>query len=208
VSPPEAIQAAERQGWIAELGLRILNQALADIARIPPEQRVRVGVNLSGEQLRPASVERIIERITASGLSRWLWLEITEQALVENRSFVAQSLEGLRNSGVVIAIDDFGTGYCGLDYLCTLPVDVVKLDGIFAREAVGSLTRRRVVQLGVQLAQAVGAVALAEGIEHDEVATLMRDLGCTYGQGYAFSRPLPRLSMITPAGFPAPVVEA
>ncbi|MDB5893429.1 MAG: hypothetical protein JWQ88_960, partial [Rhodoferax sp.] len=208
VSPPEAIQAAERQGWIDELGLRILDRALQDVARQPPDLRVRVGVNLSGEQLRPASVERIIERIAASGMSRWLWLEITEQALVENRSFVAASLEGLRSSGVVIAIDDFGTGYCGLDYLCTLPVDIVKLDGVFAREAAGSPTRRRVVQLGTQLAQAVGAVALAEGIEHPEVAAMMRDLGCVYGQGYSFSRPLADLSLITPKGFPAPAAPA
>ncbi len=197
VSPTEAVQAAERQGWVEELGLRILDRALADIAAIAPDERVRVGINLAGAQLRPSSVEQLVERIAASGLSRWLWLEITEQTLVESRPFVAQALQSLRTAGVVIAIDDFGTGYCGLDYLCTLPVDVVKLDGVFAREAGQSVTRRRVVELGVQLAQAVGAVTLAEGVENEAVAAMMRELGCTYGQGFAFSAPLPQLAQVT-----------
>lgn len=190
ISPLEAIRTAERQGVIQELGLQILELALADIARLPEHQRVRVGVNLSGHQLQRHSIKKIIDTIAESGLGRYLWLEITEQAIVESRNIAAQALQELRRNDVLVAIDDFGTGYCGLDYLCTLPVDIVKLDGVFARESLHSETRQRIIRLGVQLAESIGAVTLAEGIEDAETGQLMRQLGCVFGQGYAYGRPM------------------
>lgn len=113
---------------------------------------------------------------------------------MQNRLVAVIALQNLRHAGVVVAIDDFGTGYCGLDYVCTLPVDIVKLDGVFAREAAASPTRRRVAQLGVQPAESIGAVALVEGVEDMPTAALMRDLGCRYAQGYALRRPIADLA--------------
>jgi len=194
VPPPEAILAAERQGIVTELGLRILDRAFEEIAKLPSHQRVRVGVNLSSHQLRRSNVEKIIEHVASSGLGEYLWLEITEQELVESRQFAAHALNELRGSGVLVAIDDFGTGFCGLDYLCTLPVDLVKLDGVFAQGSANSAERRHVTELGVKLAASIGALTLAEGVEDMETASRMHRLGCTFGQGYAFARPLPSLA--------------
>lgn len=164
VGPLEAIQAAERRGLVETLGIRILDTAMQAMASQPGQHGFRVGINLSAQQLHPSAIGRLLQCLTDSGQQQHVWLEITEQALIEDHQFAAGALEELRANGVIVAIDDFGTSYCGLDYLCTLPVDIVKLDGSIAREALHSATRRRVAQLGVKLAESIGAVALAEGV--------------------------------------------
>lgn len=196
VPPQEAIQAAEDLGMIGALGLNILDRAMLDVENLPANSAIRVGVNLSAHQLRPAAIHQILEHIMASQVADQLWLEVTEQLLVEERRYAAGALEELRGAGVIVAIDDFGTGYCGLDYLCTIPADIVKLDGEFAMRS-DSDTRRRVARLGVELAEAIGAQTLAEAIETYEISRIMEDLGCTYGQGYAFRRPVAGLEAAT-----------
>lgn len=210
VSPEEAIEIAAHSGRMIDLGIEILDSALAHARDLPTGQRI--GVNLNAQQLRPQAIDRLISSILRSGSTEKLWLEVTEQMLVEERSYVAGALEDLRSVGVVIAIDDFGTGYCGLDYLCTIPVDIVKLDKVFAREIATSSTRRRVARLGVQLSESIGAATLAEGVEDHETATIMGDLGCRYLQGYALRRPGFDLAAATapvalhqPPAIPAPL---
>ncbi len=185
----DAIDTAARMGLVTDLGLRILEQVLMDLraAPIPPE--ARIGVNLAAPQLRPAAFGDLVRLIESSGLSHRLWLEVTEQLLVEEKRYAAGALAELRSQGVMIALDDFGTGYCGLDYVCTLPLDLVKLDKSFTQGLTDSTVRKRVTGLVVNICDAIGADAVAEGIETPGLAMQMSDLGFRYGQGYALRRP-------------------
>ncbi len=189
IPPVDAIESAIRMGLVTELGLRILHQVLSDIRVAGVDGLTRIGVNLAAPQLRPAAVDQIIALVESSGLSGRLWLEVTEQQLVEEKRYAAGALADLRSRGVMIALDDFGTGYCGLDYVCTLPFDLVKLDKAFTLGLEDSVVRKRVTGLVVNISEAIGADALAEGIETMELAAQMADLGFRYGQGHALRRP-------------------
>ena len=193
VPPDEAVRIAVGKGIECELGLSILDRALSDTAAAQLDGPIRIGINLCGSQLRPRAVDEIIDRILKFGDPSRFWVEITEQSLVEERSYAAGALAELRAFGALIAIDDFGSGYCGLDYLCTLPFDILKLDGAFARDVATSDVRLRVAEMAVQIARAVGARVVAEGIESQRVAAIMRDIGCELGQGYVFLRPAPSI---------------
>lgn len=188
VDPPDAIETAVALGLIGELGLQILARAQQDIvgSGVPPG--VRVGVNVSAPQLRPEAIDSLIGAVQETGLAGRVWLEVTEQMLVQEQRYVAGALGDLRAAGLLVAIDDFGSGYCGLDYLCSLPIDLIKLDKTFAVHAVDPI-RRKVSRTVAQLADSLGAEVVAEGIEILETAEVMGELGCRYGQGYALRRP-------------------
>jgi EAL domain-containing protein (putative c-di-GMP-specific phosphodiesterase class I) len=97
----------------------------------------------------------------------------------------------LRAEGVRIAIDDFGTGYSALSYLRQIPLDVVKLDRTFIQQMVSSAQQRELIEGIVNLSRVLGLQVIAEGIETDTQRDLALGVGCTYGQGYLFSRPIP-----------------
>lgn len=192
VAPPDAIDTAIRLGLIGELGVRILERAQRDISDPAFPDEIRVGVNVAAHQLRPAAIDSLVAAVQQGGLAGRVWLEITEQALVQEQRYVAGALADLRSAGVMVAIDDFGSGYCGLDYLCSLPIDLIKLDMQFALH-VADPVRRRVSQTVAQLADALGADIIAEGIDCWSTAETMRDLGCRYGQGFGLRRPHPSI---------------
>lgn len=118
-------------------------------------------------------------------------LEITETVLLDGNSAVVEVLGRLRDLGVRIAVDDFGTGYSSLDYLRTLPVDVVKIDRSFVSDIGSDTARRAIVQAVTDLGHALGLTIVAEGIEREDEAQMVRALGCDLGQGFLFSRPVP-----------------
>lgn len=187
IPPPDAIDAAIGLGLINELGLQIFDLAQRSVGLLEMPG-VRVGVNVAAPQLRPSAIDALIRSVHDSGLAGRVWLEVTEQLLVQEQRHVAGALAELRSAGLMVAIDDFGTGYCGLDYLCSLPIDLVKLDKVFAAQ-VDDPVRRRVSQTVAQLADALGAEVVVEGIEDLVTAERMLELGCRYGQGYALRRP-------------------
>lgn len=188
IPPPDAIDAAVGLGLINELGLQIFDLAQRSVGLLEFPPGVRVGVNVAAPQLRPSAIDALIRSVHDSGLAGRVWLEVTEQLLVQEQRHVAGALAELRSAGLMVAIDDFGTGYCGLDYLCSLPIDLVKLDKVFAAH-VDDPVRRRVSQTVAQLADALGAEVVVEGIEDLDTAEVMLELGCRYGQGYALRRP-------------------
>lgn len=208
VPPPDAIDTAVQLGLIDELGLQILARAQRDISGpgVPPQ--ARVGVNVAAPQLRPAAIDALIESVRENGLAGRVWLEVTEQLLVDEQRYVAGAMADLRGAGLLIAIDDFGTGYCSLDYICSLPIDLVKLDKIFAAHSDEPI-RRTVSRSVTQLAEAIGAEVIVEGIETLQSAHEMAALGCRFGQGFALRRPTPEITealVAVPAlaGPPAP----
>jgi EAL domain-containing protein (putative c-di-GMP-specific phosphodiesterase class I) len=99
-------------------------------------------------------------------------------------------LERLRNAGMSVLIDDFGTGYSALSYLHTIPCDTVKLDGSFVRSLAKDKRLRTIVARSIELAHDLGMTVVAECIETPQQSALLQSMGCDYGQGYLFSRPL------------------
>ncbi|CAM2904928.1 bifunctional diguanylate cyclase/phosphodiesterase [Skermania piniformis] len=200
VSPVEFIPAAESTGLIRPLGLWVLESACrqgrAWQGIAPDQDGLKISVNLSARQLdQPDLVDRIAAILEQTGLPPCrLVLEMTEGVLMENTDSTLQILNQIRNLGIRLAIDDFGTGYSSLSYLHQFPVDILKIDRSFVQDlAAGRDTA--LVRSIVQLAQSLGLETVAEGIEREQELDLLRLLGCTTGQGYYFSRPVPAATL-------------
>ena len=151
-----------------------------------------VSVNLSGKQFaQPNLIEQIQQVLQKTGLdARNLKLEITESAIVENPEYAANTLRQLRQLGVQLHMDDFGTGYSSLSYLQRFPIDTLKIDQSFVSNMAANQEDGEIVRTITNLAQNLGMVGVAEGVETLEQAARLRKLGCEYGQGDFFSKPL------------------
>jgi EAL domain-containing protein (putative c-di-GMP-specific phosphodiesterase class I) len=117
-------------------------------------------------------------------------LELTESALVSDPDRIATIMHALKALGTTIAMDDFGTGYSNLAYLQKLPIDVLKIDRSFVTGMLADRDKIAIVRAILSLAQALGMQTTAEGIETVELSQTLAALGCSYGQGYFFARPL------------------
>lgn len=199
VPPSSFVSAAERTGLIVPIGLWVLEQAGFILRRLRGARRARgdgrdlfMTVNVSARQLRePADVEALCAAVRASGAEpNSIKLEITENVLMENAEFVHEALQRVRATGVQLAIDDFGTGYSSLSYLHRYPVDVLKIDRSFTSSMLNSESSRRLMGSIIGLARGLDLDVVAEGIEQEAELEMLRDMGCAYGQGYLFSRPL------------------
>ena len=193
--PCDFIPLAEESDLIVEIGQWVIAQACRDV-RVWQERYRRpslsVAVNLSARQFaHPDLVEDVRTVLTASGLApSRLILEITESILMQTTAPVIDRLEGLRDLGVRLAIDDFGTGYSSLGYLERFAVDILKIDKTFIG-GIGRAGSRPVLATAiVQLGHALDLDVVAEGIENAEQARILRELGCTRGQGYHFAKPI------------------
>jgi EAL domain-containing protein (putative c-di-GMP-specific phosphodiesterase class I) len=120
----------------------------------------------------------------------WLLLEITESLLLHDADQVWADLRELRAMGIRIAIDDFGTGYSSLSYLRQMPVDVLKIDKSFIDDILHSSQQMALVETIVSLARTLDLKVVAEGIELDAHRDALVAMGCPYGQGYLFSKPI------------------
>jgi EAL domain-containing protein (putative c-di-GMP-specific phosphodiesterase class I) len=120
-----------------------------------------------------------------------LAFEVTESALLQDSRRSAAVIEALRGAGSRVYIDDFGTGFSNLGYLKSLPVDVVKIDQSFVRSIQTDDNDAAIVSSIISVARQLRMATVAEGIENADQAQRLRELGCTYGQGYHFHRPMP-----------------
>lgn len=192
VLPADFVPLAEESGLIVPLGAWVLERACADAATWP--SHLWVAVNVSAAQLARSDVgQSVTHALRQSGLSgERLELELTESTFMHDSEPVLAVLRGLRARGVRITLDDFGTGYSSLSYLRQLPLDKLKIDRSFVRtlgEPTGgpSLAVARTI---AQLAQSMNFQTTAEGIETHGQRKLLQQMGCTFGQGYLFARPL------------------
>lgn len=198
MSPAEFVPLAETLDLIHELGMQVLETACADIRdcmrRHPRAPITKVGVNLSARQLaRPQLADELLAVIDRSGVPRnCLRFEVTESVLAHPDGPAACTLQALRNAGTSVMIDDFGTGYSTLSYLHTIPCDVLKLDGSFVRSISEDARLRAIVRRSIQLAHDLGMTVVAECIETEAQRAVLREIGCDFGQGYLFARPMPR----------------
>lgn len=151
-----------------------------------------VAVNLSARQLDDHMVLRVRAALRRNGLLPGrLILEVTESSLVEDMTVTADRLESLSRLGVKIAIDDFGTGFSTLRCLRQYPVNTLKIDGEFVSGVGGATDDTAICESIVHLASALGAVTVAEGVETAEQYAILRSLGCSRGQGFLWSPPVP-----------------
>ena len=153
----------------------------------------RIAANLSGLTLQsPAFRDRLLALLDAEPLlTHRLLIEITETAEIEDEAEAVRTVEALRARGLPLCIDDFGAGAAAFRYLRAFRVDYVKIDGLYVEAALRSDQDRGIVAGMVDLARTVGARVVAERIETEAEAALMRELGVDYGQGWLYGRPGP-----------------
>ncbi len=199
VSPGEFIPIAEQTGLIVSLGDYVLREALSACARWRGEFSpvFCVAVNLSPIQVRgTALVDRLQAMLEQNGIpSEALKLEITEGVLMRQQSDVDECLGGLIQLGVNIAMDDFGTGYSSLSYLRSYPFHVLKIDRSFVADISVDESDRQLIRAAISMAHGLNMRVVAEGVETEEQQEFLAELGCDYGQGYLFGKPMPEEEM-------------
>ena len=211
LGPDQFIDVAEENGAIVDIGGWVLREALRTLVgwRVSaPDNPLRyVSVNVSARQFRtPGFVDQVRAALADTGAPpECLLLEITESLLLRNADTVAADLQTLRNLGVRIAIDDFGTGYSSLSYLRHMPVDVLKIDKSFIDEILHSDEQLALVEAIVNLARTLRLAVVAEGVEHPAHRWKLMELGCPYGQGYLFSKPVSADEIAHATARPVPV---
>jgi diguanylate cyclase (GGDEF)-like protein/PAS domain S-box-containing protein len=196
IGPVHFIPLAESLDLVHELGLLVLHRTCLDIlewqrqiGKEPPP----VSVNLSARQLaRPDLASELLDIIVGHGLApERLRFEVTESLLTRASGPGGDSLQKLRDVGMLVLIDDFGTGYSALSYLHTIPCDIVKLDGSFVGTVTTDARLRAIVRHSIGLAHDLGMSVVAECIEGADQSHMLRAIGCDFGQGYLFSKPVP-----------------
>ena len=197
VPPNEFIPISESTGLIIPMTVQILNSACRQIVKwqkeLGPSKSLSVAVNLSGKHFaHPSLVEQITTVISETGISpSSLKLELTESAVMDNAEAAIAMLKQIKETGVQVSIDDFGTGYSSLSYLHRFPIDQLKVDRSFVSAMEENTENGEIVRTVIALAKALRLKVVAEGIESIHQFHQLRILGCEYGQGYLFSKPLP-----------------
>jgi len=191
--PGEFIPLAEDTGLIVNLGEWALVEGCREAIRLHRlhGRPMQMSVNVSARQLHHHDFLRHVERaLDSSGLTpKLLTLELTESTLLTSDDRVAETLQAIKDLGVVLALDDFGTGYASLSYLRQFPIDVVKIDRSFTADA-GNHGGDLVLLKGIiDLGHALQINLVAEGIETAEQHSIVRKLGCHQAQGFYFGRP-------------------
>jgi len=195
IAPGEFIPLAEETGLIVPIGEWVLRQACSQARawHAGGLDGLRVAVNLSALQFQQRNLLQMVRAALASAAldARYLELELTESALIQNTEQSIRILRRLGKLGVRISIDDFGTGYASLNYLRYLPLHKLKIDCAFIREIATSRDDAAIVRAIVSLAHSLRLQVIAEGVETSEQLEFLRALGCDQYQGYYCSAPMP-----------------
>ena len=198
-SPAQFIQVLEESGLIVEVGGWVLAEACHFCSRLLADglvdgERFSLCVNISPRQFRQHDfVERVAGSLRDSQLpNAMLKLEITEGIVIQNIDDTVGKMLRLKKHGVSFAMDDFGTGYSSLTYLKRLPVDMLKIDQSFVRDATNDPNDAEIIRAIVAMARSLGLALIAEGVEQQDQLDFLQAQGCHLYQGYLFSRPLPQ----------------
>ena len=195
LNPADFIPIAEETGLIVDLDAQILEQACKKITEwnlVTPEKLLTLSVNISARSLLDLALsDRVASAIkTHQVQASNLYLEITETALIDDIELATTCINKLESLGVRMAIDDFGTGYSSLRYLKNLQVGVLKIDRSFTDGLSVDHGDGVIVKAVIDMANALNMAVVAEGIETQHQLDVLKGLGCEYGQGYLFGRPL------------------
>jgi diguanylate cyclase (GGDEF)-like protein/PAS domain S-box-containing protein len=197
VYPGAFIPTAEETGLIIPITRLTIEQACRDLkewqALLGGRLDLTVNVNISSRHfLQPSLFEDVKEVLSSCELPpHHLKLEITETALMEDSEETVRLAQRLKDFGIRLVIDDFGTGYSSLSYLQRLPIDTLKVDRSFISKIHEKPdSNRNIVEAIISLAHKLDMTVVAEGIETPEQYAILIDMGCEFGQGYLFSRPI------------------
>ncbi len=221
LSPGLFIPLAEESDLIESIGLWVIRAACAQLARWRREgvPLKRLSVNVSPRQLQSGRLVDEVETTLVQHGVPWslLELEVTESLLVGDARAASEQLGQLRERGVMIALDDFGTGYSSMATLRNLPIDVMKVDRAFVSDLCEDPSALAITRAILTLAKSLGKHTVAEGIETQEQADVLRQLGCDELQGFLFSKPVPAdefaalcvfNAQVPPAPVPPPAVPS
>ena len=194
ILPTQFIPIAEETGSITSLGSRLFEEACGYIRQwgAAGEFAVPISLNVSPIQLRdPGFGLQLIGKIEKSGIDpRSINVEITESAILKNLAIARRTLDLLKRYGIGVHIDDFGTGYSSLSLLKDMPLDALKIDKSFIRGIGIEASAESIAHAVVELSKKLGFRTIAEGVETEEQAVILRDIGVNCLQGYYFSRPV------------------
>ena len=190
ISPVEFIPIAEESGFIVEMGEWVMKQAMREAMAWP--QQLKLSVNLSPVQFIRSSVAGMVaDAIKSTGFpAEWLDLEITESLFIDDGLDLQFHMEEIRATGCSFSLDDFGTGYSSLGYIGKYPFSKIKLDRCFVTEKLTGAKETAIIDAVVHIARSNGMSVLVEGIETPLQADRLTELGCDFGQGYHFGKPM------------------
>jgi EAL domain-containing protein (putative c-di-GMP-specific phosphodiesterase class I) len=184
---------------IHDIGAWVIHEACIECKRWHEQgHQIGVAVNTSALQITRPNFHSVVEEaLDDSGLeASFLEIELTEHVLLTENAEVRARLKALKDLGVKIAIDDFGTGYSNMNYLTRLKVDVLKLDQSFISDMIISKESLVIVTAIIEMANVLGMKVIAEGVELLEQRDILKDLGCTLGQGFVWSKALPSQELV------------
>lgn len=195
ISPVDFIPIAEESGLINEIGDWVFKQAVqqAKYIKTSLEQNIQISVNKSPLQFKGTESHsdwlEYLEQHQVSGNN--IVIEITESLLMEDKNDITNQLNEFKAAGLTIAMDDFGTGYSSLSYLKKFDIDYLKIDRSFINNMTANSDDMALSEAIIVMAHRLGIKVIAEGIETQEQMDLLSAVGCDFGQGYLFSKPLP-----------------
>jgi len=199
IYPDSFISIAEETGLIIPITRLLLQDACRDLKswqnQIQDLQKLTMNINISSKHfLLPSLLDDLKDVLDSTGLPPdHLKLEITETALMEDVEETVRHVNRLRDFGLQIVIDDFGTGYSSLSYLQRLPIDTLKVDRSFVSRIQNTPDgNRNIVEAIISLAHRLDMIVVAEGVENIEQHTILLNMKCQFGQGYLFSKPIPK----------------
>ena len=200
IPPMEFIPLAEETGLIVELDLYVLDaacrQTVAWHQQFPAETPLTISANLSAHHFKhPGLIEQVAAILTNTEIDpRCVRLEVTESLVITDPAQAADILHKLKALGVKLSLDDFGTGYSSLSYLHRFPFDILKIDRSFVGRLEQDASSVQIVETIILLAEKLRLDVVAEGIETVHQQDHLRTLGCRFGQGYLFSKPVPAVA--------------
>ncbi len=197
ISPNVFIPIAERTGLISEISQFVLREACQQNAiwqkiRLTP---IVMSVNFaSGDFYQKNVCEAIKDVLIRTGLeAKWLELELTERLALGDINYTVQQMNALREMGIQLAMDDFGTGYSSLSYIQLLPLTLLKLDRSFIIEIETDTVAQEIVSAVIKIAKSMNIETIAEGVELETQADILKNMGCDYIQGYLYGKPMPAI---------------
>jgi EAL domain-containing protein (putative c-di-GMP-specific phosphodiesterase class I) len=193
ITPGSFLPAAERYNIITEIDLWVIDQALTLLANnsVFLKEVGSISINLSGQSLASSDVLNFIKkRLDETGIdARKICFEITETAAISNMSMETHLISTLKQLGCRFALDDFGSGLSSFGYLKKLPVDYLKIDGMFVKDMINDPIDHAMVKSINEIGHIMGMKTIAEFVENDEIKGMLREIGVNYAQGYGIGKP-------------------
>lgn len=193
VPPDVFVPLAERSGLVSELTECVIESVLEDYRVLQAhDMPVQMSINVSARDLREGNfIPLFLRAVDAYSLDYTAFtFEITETAIVEDYSACVRNVGLLKALGCKISLDDFGTGNASCKYVRSFPMDEIKIDRFYIKEAADNEIDRVIVSFMVELAHKLGCTTVAEGVEDSATATVLRNIDCDFLQGYHYAKPM------------------